>query len=292
MDDNAMFFVSVGGVLLSFMIIVVFAAVRKKQLRERRQEKGVIWLHKLRLLLSAIQKHRGLTTGYLKGGNDILKDIGPLQVSIHREVSAIVNVGGWMEEHLRWQNINQHWARLSSNYSTNNADNNLLQHNNLIQNILYLIDDMAQEHDLLLLKSVGDKPLHLLWRELLTAGEYIGQVRAIGTGVAAAQHCDSVSKIRLTYLCKKIEENTQRVWSKIRPDEHHLHKVSELLSCVNDQVMREQPTISSSEYFKIASDALDSIHSQYDYHIEQAVIVPTREVEAVVHNKRQELVIS
>lgn len=250
------------------LLIVVAVYIRKKQ-REQRQAIGVAWLQSLRVLLSHIQQHRGLSTGYLNGSHELMGQIHEVQGAISRDIKTVAALDDWMEHNSRWESITQHWARLSGRFQNNDVDNNLTQHNKLIQNMLYLIDDMAHDHDLLLLKSYNEKPLHFAWRDLLTAAECIGQARAIGTGVVAAKHCDTVSRIRLNYLCQKIERMTQAAWREMPPSESQKDKLSSLITCINADLIRTKPSISVTDFFHVASSALDGLHEQYDSIVQQ-----------------------
>lgn len=257
---------------MTFVIIVVIAvsllAIITKKMqasqRKKRQETGVYWLQSLRVLLSHVQQHRGLTTGYLNGDKALEPKIFQLQRSVSQDINGISRVDAWMTENERWQNITQHWARLAGKFASNTTENNLNQHNKLIQSILFLIDEMAEEHDLLLVKSRNDKPLHFIWRELLMASECIGQARAIGSGVVAAKECDSVSRIRLNYLSQKIKRSTDLVWQEIPPSPQQRDRLNTLLTCIETRVTVERPDMMVITFFDIATKALDSLHEQYD----------------------------
>ncbi len=266
MNTTMLMFACLMGVVLIVMAVMGIRHRRKQRLK--RQAVGLSWLQSMRRLLSHIQQHRGLTNGFLNGGKDLLKDIHPLQRNISIDISDISRIDAWIEGNERWQSITQHWARLAGGFESNAADNNLVQHNNLIQSVLYLIDDMAQSHDLLLLKDDQNRPFHLSWRELLSAAEFIGQARAIGTGVAAAGSCDSISRIRLNFLCQKILENTARVWRDLAPQESQRLSVDKLVTCINEQVVHERVGIQAADFFYVASQALDSLHEQYDSIVE------------------------
>lgn len=266
MDTMTLVYIAV---LVSIILATTVVGMRHRiKQRLKRQAVGLSWLQSMRQMLSHIQQHRGLTNGFLNGGQNLLKDIHPLQRIISVDINTISQIDPWIESNDRWQSITQHWARLAGGFEHNGSDNNLTQHNNLIQSILYLIDDMAQAHDLLLLKDEKNRPFHLSWRELLSAAEYIGQARAIGTGVSAAGTCDSVSRIRLNFLCQKITDNTARVWKDILPSETQRQSVDKLLKCINEHVVRERISLPATEFFEIASHALDSLHEQYDSLVE------------------------
>ncbi len=253
----------VAAVIALVVLVVVAKKVRLDQ-REKRQATGVFWLQSLRVLLSHVQQHRGLTTGYLNGDQSLGPKIFQLQRAVSQDVNSITKADPWMEENERWKNVTQHWARLSGKYQENSKENNLNQHNKLIQSILFLIDEMAEEHDLLLVKSRNGKPLHFIWRELLMASECIGQARAIGSGVVASKECDSVSRIRLNYLSEKVKESTDLVWEEIPPSVDQREKLNTLLTCINSRVITDTPDIMVATFFEIATKALDSLHEQYD----------------------------
>lgn len=256
---------------LLFVLVTAIVLERKRRIRSQRQRQkvGLSWLQSLRVLLADMQRHRGLTTGYLNGDLALKHDIDQLQHTAGRGIKKISAMDPWMEGNGRWQAITQHWSRLAGRYANNSAENNMNQHNALIQNMLYLIDDMAQEHELLILRSREDQPLHLAWRELLLAAEFVGQVRALGMGITATQRCDSVNRIRLKYLCQKVEENTAKVWQQITPMHDSDTKVETLLSCIHRDIIKDRPTIVPQAFFLVASDALDSLHGQYDQIVEE-----------------------
>jgi len=259
-------------IFIIVVLAVIFTGIQKKRYRDERQRVGLLWLQHLRVFLSHIQQHRGMTSGFLNGGTKLLNEIKNLEVQVNNDISKILGVDDWMKANSRWMTIEEHWERLSDNFQNYTSEDNFRQHNTLIKNILYLIEDMAQEHELLLLKEREKKSLHLLWRELLAAGEFIGQARAIGMGVTSSKHCDSISRIRLNYLCQKIESNTKLLWNEITPEESQQDSVENLLSCINNEIIKEPLTISPSVFFDTASDALNSMYYQYDEYFKNHIL--------------------
>lgn len=252
------------GVFFAFATALTFMVMVSHKHRKSRQKKGLQWLSSFRELLSHIQKHRGLTSGFLSGGQSLKLDIELMQSEVSLDLRNIARIDSSIENNSRWCGLTQHWARLAGNYQAHSMSHNLSQHNMLIKNVLYLIDDLAQECDLLLLKSRDSKPLHLYWRELLSAAEYIGQARAIGVGVSTAEHCDSISRIRLNYLSEKIEGNTQRLWRELGDDPKQAVCIEQLLECIEKQLVLEKPSVAPSDFFDLATAAIDSLLDQFD----------------------------
>ena len=258
------------GVVSALIVLLISAGIvavllrRFQTLRLQRQQLGLEWMRRLKDLLSHMQKHRGLSNAFLNGSESALADIELLQSDIQLDLKGLMVTGEWVANDLRWQNITQHWQKLSDSFSTLPADNNLNQHNQLIQSLLFSIDDVAQRYDLLLLKCPDEIPLHLSWREILPIAECVGQARAVGVGVAVQNHCDSVARIRLNYLRQKIETNTQLLWREIAPDQKQQTSVAVLLECIEHKIIKERPDIDAEDYFALATAALEGLHQQFD----------------------------
>ncbi|MES3006906.1 MAG: nitrate- and nitrite sensing domain-containing protein [Pseudomonadota bacterium] len=243
---------------------VILVARRRRLQRQRRQSLGLAWLHSLRIMLAKVQQHRGLSGAFLNGRKELLLQLQSLQYDIERELREIPAADRWMEENQRWQGIASHWQRLVQHFQSNSAANNLIQHNLLIKNVLCMIDDMAQAHDLLALRSRDGKPLYVAWRDLLLASECVGQARALGTSILSSGSCDTVAKIRLRYLIQKIEASTAKVWAQIPASQENVDKLEILLKCIETELIGARSRISVPEYFAIATAAIDSLFEQYD----------------------------
>lgn len=233
--------------------------------RERRRvahrvAQGLAYIKNLRLLLTHMQQHRGLTTGYLSGNQDLGEDIALLGKRIARDIQDSQAVGNWLQPNAIWQNILDHWERLSAHFSNNDINQNLRQHNLLISNLMYLIDDLAEAHRLQRNVALTKEPED--WRDLLVIAETIGQARALGTGVAAKGICTSVQRIQLHHLCHQIEQHLQ----KPLPDLTQVG-IRELLACIQQKVVLDRPGISAPEYFKLASSSLNLVLELFDSQI-------------------------
>lgn len=246
--------------LLALFFVTVKVYLHKK--RRNKQLIGIQYLINIRYFLAHVQQHRGLSNGYLNGSKNLLFEIEMLHQKLNSNISTINAISTEIENNDRWKSIVQHWSRLANGFHTNIVDNNLQQHNLLIQSILYLIDDMAQLHDLTPIRLNTGIPFHYAWRELLTAGEFVGQARAIGTGVAATQHCSVTDRIKLNYLCQKVEDNCQQLIGHNSSSKND--PISHLITCINQHLITGQITIDASEYFALASKALDSLLDEYD----------------------------
>ena len=252
----------------AFLFIATIATVgvnkRMRAVTRSKQALGLTWLDSMRVFLSRVQKHRGLSVGYLKGETALLAQVERLQSSIVEDIAKIEAEGIWMQKNERWIGIVEHWQRLSKNVLELEVSESFKQHHWLIQNTLYLIEDMADEHSLLRLKGPGKKDVEYLWKDLLQLIEYMGQARAIGTGVAVEGRCSSVDRIKLNYLYKKIEIGAAAVADDLENKSEPQAQASRLLDYIENKILAAHCEVSPSEYFAATTEVLESFYAQYD----------------------------
>lgn len=246
---------------VGFLIFLMVSLRRKKRQATLLFSRGIEYIKLLRSLLTYVQQHRGLTTGFINGNHAAKPDIESLNVRIKRMMEDVETTGDWMAENVKWSSLVDHWTRLGMSYLQGDADKNFKQHNILIANLLYLIDDVADAHHLS--KLTGDA-MDTDWRYLLSIAEYIGQARALGTGVAAKGECSSVLRIQLNHLRNKIASSVDSSWpEKSRVEIHYL------LRCIESQLIADKPSIDASEYFRLATRCIEHVLDQFDRQIDR-----------------------
>lgn len=246
---------------VGFLVFLMVSLNRKKNQAALLFTQGVEYIKLLRILLTYVQQHRGLTTGFINGNAAVKPDIEKITVKIKNIMVEIDDAGEWIHDNVKWISLVDHWSRLRMNYVQGDADKNFKQHNVLIANLLYLIDDVADVHHLS--KITGDA-MDTDWRYLLSIAEYIGQARALGTGVAARGECSSVLRIQLNHLRNKIASSVDSSWP-----EKSRGEIQQLLRCIETQVIIEYPSIQASDYFKLATNCIEHVLDQFDRQIER-----------------------
>ncbi|HEY8941705.1 MAG TPA: nitrate- and nitrite sensing domain-containing protein [Cellvibrio sp.] len=246
---------------IGFLLFLMLSLRRKKNQANQLFIRGIEYIKLLRSLLTCVQQHRGLTTGFINGNHSAQPDIEALDTRIKHLMATLEATGDWMTENIKWSSLVDHWTRLGMGYLHGDADKNFKQHNILIANLLYLIDDVADAHHLS--KLTGDT-MDTDWRYLLSIAEYIGQARALGTGVAAKGECSSVLRIQLNHLRNKIASSVDASWpEKSRVEIHYL------LRCIESQLIVDKPSIDASEYFKLATRCIEHVLEQFDRQIDR-----------------------
>lgn len=249
---------------ITLLLIVLTASWLISQLQRQRRlhryQQGLEAVRQLRQLITLFQRHRGLTTALLRAPdealqrqlNQVLAQLGPLLQQLHQR--PLVNA---LE---RWQAAREHWLRLSGRHHDLSVSINLAQHNQLIQSLLYLLEDVALSAGLPRLSQGSTLDLGLLWRDLLPAAELIGQARALGSGVAAAGSCGSGERIRLRFLADKLRRiREQPFLSQPASGNDARQLLIELETLIQQHLLSEVPQVSAEEYFQRASLALEKV---------------------------------
>src|SRR5690606_21551222 len=110
------------------------------------QARGVLWLQAMRLLITHVQRHRGLSAGVLSGDRSLQSNMEEVRLQVSRDFEQIGSVGDWVKEHSGWQSITQHCARLAGNVYQLSLSRSIDQLNRLITNILAFVDEIADAH--------------------------------------------------------------------------------------------------------------------------------------------------
>lgn len=241
------------------IVAVVVMMVNAKRNEEKLFRVGILYLKGLRTLLMHVQQHRGLTNSYLNGNRQTEAEISRLEAIIREEIFNLEDIDVWLLTNPKWESIADHWSRLTVSYKTTEPENNLKQHNNLIANILYLIDDLAYAHQLGEVNATDSD-----WRHLLSLAEYIGQARALGMGAVSRGKCSNLLRTQLNHLRVKIESNINRNWTEITQHDFHL-----LLTAIEKQVVVEKTSISPAEYFALATECIKHVLMEFDTQIEK-----------------------
>lgn len=247
------------------LITLLAVVVMRHQTARQKQVQGVIWLQAMRMLLTHIQRHRGLSSGLLSGDKSLASQMEETQKQVSRDFTHITSVGEWVKQHQGWQGITQHWARLAGNVHHLPMQQSLDQHNRLIKNILVFVDDIASAHHL----SSASGARSNIWRELLTLAEFVGQARAFGTALCASgQPLGSL-------LFEKTQKNLQEINTSIlmtleaprcrnNLDAINLQNILNFLAYIDTHILQEGPVVSAKEFYKVATQTLDKLYERFD----------------------------
>jgi len=262
---------------LLITISIYFLQTKQRNALKQQQITGFQVLTQLRRLLTSVQQHRGLSNGLLNGDLNLASRLSQHTALVNDIINCINQnyktavLDEKSQPLSRWQSITEHWPRLAQNTRKLTPENSLQQHNKLILNILYFIDDISEQHQIYKIADMQGESMHHDWLELLFTAESIGQIRAIGTGVAAGKECTSVERIRLNYLCHSLQQSLDDglPLSDAAP-------IKNLLNTISERITIPNPDIEAEQFFNIASECIEIVFNEFDTISRQleAVVIP------------------
>ncbi|EXJ11805.1 nitrate- and nitrite sensing domain-containing protein [Nitrincola nitratireducens] len=266
-DTFPLLLMSVTFILLGCISILIYKHMRNTARAKRYQTLQL--LKSLRVLIADIQKHRGLSNGLLSGDTS-------LKHSLQQTRSAIAQNTASLQQHKndtylvtneRWQGHVDHWQRLKEANEIK-PENNLQQHHAMIRNLIFLAEDISNESGITNLPE--HTYAHCIWREVMQTAEWAGQARALGTGMAAKASSTPQERIRMRFLCDKIQELSVVAFAILAKQTEEptnsttfdlraaKNAVNQLIVCIQDQLLNNNaPTISAKDYFNQATQTID-----------------------------------
>lgn len=269
-NDIVLFLFATCGVCSSFILLLYFLTSRSKYHFQRKALKQ----YELVLnLIRSIQQHRGLSLGIISGESSLQEKL----FNVQRDISYLVEslnlvLSGKVAE--RWESFFDHWQRLRGNSVNVEAEDSFQQHNHMINNLLYLAENICNNSDLG--HSIDHGKDQLLWRQLLVLSECIGQSRALGASALARGHASYLEFIRFQLLSDKIHDRLHSMdqsfsLEKMRELEKAIDPVKDALGQFMSNL--ELYPYSSQEYFSIATLSLEHVTQVLD---EELVIMKKR----------------
>ncbi|MCG8315899.1 MAG: hypothetical protein MI976_22030 [Pseudomonadales bacterium] len=262
------------GLLVLLFAFLSILGQRRNASRKMLQKNGLESVLLLKALIALIQQHRGISFGIKNGDTTLCSQLTSVQSQINDAKHQLIANTRVLLSMERWIHCASHWDKLQKNWQELTANDALLQHNCLIRNLLYLLEDVAAVHQLFD-EALPHKPkVALLWKDLLQIGECIGQARAMGTGIAAAKTCSGVAKIRMMFLVERIKRTADISLPQVcallgDSGEASLADIDTrlkgFLCSVEEHLLgTHAPSISAQDYFLSATQILDEVFKLFD----------------------------
>jgi hypothetical protein len=249
--------ISLGCLALAILLV----SKLKKGSQQTQQMKAEYWQYLLHLkkLLGYFQYHRGLSYRYLNGQQSTAGEITEKQRLIAQELPSLALLARHPQLAEHWQALLDHWQRLQQSNLTLAMTDNLAQHNRLINTLLYLIEDVTE---LSSWSSKERKGLESVFAILQTT-EWLGQARALGSGMLTAQQFSQAEQGQMGFIQGKLQDCLQLHTS----NKESLNKLLTLSQHISGHFIDPQSNkseLTGSQYFNLASSVIDSYMTELD----------------------------
>ena len=187
----------------------------------RKEQLGVEYVQSLRKLLANVQQYRGMSNAYLSGDLSFKPALMDKQLEIENDIRAVDELDRRLGKRLHttsrwaaWKNQRELLAEMKTGVSPQQS---FIVHTELIAQLLALVAHVADKSGLSL---DGDIDSHHLARamtgELLQLVENMGQIRALGSGIAARRTLGAEDKTRLIVLIGLIDSSAEALNNDIQ----------------------------------------------------------------------------
>lgn len=264
-------------VMILFSVVLHYYKVKQQKTL---QINGLGNISHLKLLISLIQNHRGLSSAWLNGDESKQQQLRSVEQQADSEIQHL-QYQDPIRKSNRWSAFIDHWGRLDKHDDSRDSDNNFKQHTQLVETLLYLLEDEAERSHLNAISLPKLPTIGFVWRELIATTEAIGQSRAIGMGVATSKICSSVHKIRLSFLQQNMQKTINDTLPQLSSLEGFTQKHTELLKTAKTKVDffsftikgelidSADITINQDEYFTLASDTIKALDNIFEHQMQQ-----------------------
>ncbi len=264
--------------LLSFTYLVV--KLDREASIKTEQAKGIEYNAAVRVLVKGTQEHRGMSSSYLNGDTsfkarieDQQKKLNDAMVSIDRlddkYARSLKSTKDWNEAKVGLQNLMKDLETLvpSQSFKT---------HTEIIASLIRLTENVSDNAKLVLQDNM--EMYYLMDQVVLKVprvAEFMGQSRALGSGVAAkksitVEEKDSLRNLTqsITSLLEDVKRGTQIAFNnnyiKTRTQgkyEEAIRSAEALVTRINKEIIDvDSIELDSTEYFNFATASIDDVY--------------------------------
>ncbi|MCF2948315.1 nitrate- and nitrite sensing domain-containing protein [Paraglaciecola aquimarina] len=262
-------------IIATISVVTIIYITWKRKQHWLNQQAAVEQVFKVKKIIAMTQKHRGMCASFLQGKTETQSELTQIVQTIHPIIEQL-NTQKLIKQQDRWVGYQDHWGRLSKQATKLTLEESFQQHTNLITNLLYLFEDIAEQQNISSTFFADANSSKTLWQTLPFAAEFIGQSRAIGVAIAAKGTSTQVDKVKLGYLETKINQLSQTVFKHFadkrfsHPEHNQILKIAQescqyFLALLHTELLEvNKVTIAPETYFEAASKAMNGINRLLD----------------------------
>ena len=263
-------------VILTYQLASQFGADIDFSSKER---EGAAYLSPTLSLLQHVQQHRGAANTFLSGDATFKEIMSQKRALVAEDIAAIDSVeqtyGVELQASEHWLEIKNEWQSLQNEVNTLTAAESFDRHTALIAKILafriYIADKSNLSLDpnadiyFLMISTVKSYP---------QTAEFLGQIRAIGSGSLVDGNISPAEKVNLEVLARLAASSSAQAKQDLQQAFDHNPELRAQLEAltmdaqaqekafqdlvVDEVINKEIVTITSKEYFDVATKTIDA----------------------------------
>ena len=279
---------SLVGALLSVPIITLvylFIQSQNKQIATTTNERdGLEYVTAVRSLLEQVPQHSGVVNGILNGDTSLRAQLPAIESRIDASIASVDAVNtkygdrfGTNDVWTRWKG---QWRDLQQKSTQMTSKESFDIHDRLMTEVIGLVQMAGDKSDLVLDAELDTFYLaDTLLSRLPWASAYVGQLRGLGTGIAAKGKLTQEDHARLMFLVTQIQGSVQSldrsVKSAVRYNPGLEAKLGALsanavtasdnyLTLANSELIRSGVNIDAPKFYSAGTNTIDSLFRLYE----------------------------
>ena len=245
---------------------------------QRAEAAGAQYLGPVLKFMQMLQQHRGLSSLVLNGNEESRpkwlekrKEIDTLLTPIHEGNARHAD----LKLDAAWQNIEREWRLLEEQVANLAPPDSFQRHTDLITQTIRLYDTVGDRSGITLDSTLtGYYVGQITLRHLPTLSEYLGRMRAWGSGILARGQVSAEERLRLAAYIQmsrqefaafqtamdKVFAETPELKAGVETLYANLGKVEEALNLVEDAIIKpETVKYDGARYFNTLTQAIDPL---------------------------------
>ena len=252
----------------------------------KKETAGLHYINTVRQPIEHIQQHRGMMAAYLNGSTEFYERIMQKRRVVDEKIMELGRIdkslGGQLDTSDSMAMLLQKWNTIKNNSMDMNVADVIKTHTNLIADMLNLMASIADTSGITLDSKLDSNYMgSTLVSGLPKMIEYMGQARAIASGVAAkGKFTNQETYTKLAVLSSNInnffqgvnndlqavyKENSEIASKLLASTNSNNIAIREMQTLLNDKLLNvEKISVSSDQVFNAATSAISGSYKLYD----------------------------
>ncbi|QOY37927.1 methyl-accepting chemotaxis protein [Anaerobacillus isosaccharinicus] len=274
------------GIPISGLFISYIQQLNKEINFSKGEQIGLTYVNTVSMLMKNTQQHRGLSVGFLNGEKTLEGDLAKKQAeinNIYQQLEVLItNSNDTLSVKNDYDRILVRWQELSNGLYTLTSTKSFQEHTDLINIQLDLLGEitdasrLSTDNDL-----VNNLLIALVTDKLPRVTEYLGEARAIGTGIASKKFKSDEDQLQLLFSKQSVEiyrHDARRILQSIftfkekqlidlkTQSENLIDEVEKIGAFIDDNfIMSSNIEINAQDYFEAVTTSIDEVYSFIDF---------------------------
>ena len=275
---------------ISVLIYSLFLVLNQVVENSKHQLQGLERIAPISKMIQQVQKHRGLSAGYLGGNDDMLNKRARRESDVYSKIKKFEkSLPAHLSSSNIWIKIKNNWNNLVISGFKDSVVDNFAKHSYLLNQLQFFKVLIADEYGLTFNSKINvfyliDTSIN----KLPDALEELDQIRAFGTNLLAKKHASDYQKVEMMALISRLEAAIKQLQINLKKtarfNKHISHQLAvasddisqsarNVINLVETDILNKQFSTSADKFFMQSSTAIDKSYTDL-----YSILLPATEI--------------